>query len=128
MTCSKQKNAADFSSRALEAKSRLRSRLNAAENAVDPVTKRRREPAAPSRPLREGDTVLLLDIGKEATGLNAARFCGQRRGTGRDHPHTGAPDWVAAAGQSESCACRRTERPVRLLWREPRVPFSPDRT
>ena len=65
----KQKNAADFSSRALEAKSRLRSRLNAAENAVDPVTKRRREPAAPSRPLREGDTVLLLDIGKEATVL-----------------------------------------------------------
>ncbi len=65
----RQKNAADFSSRALEAKSRLRSRLNAAENAVDPVTKRRREAPVPSRPLHEGDTVLLLDIGKEAVVL-----------------------------------------------------------
>lgn len=65
----RQKNAADFSSRALEAKNRLRSRLNAAEKAVDPVTKRRREAPVPSRPLHEGDTVLLLDIGKEAVVL-----------------------------------------------------------
>ena len=66
----KQKNAADFTARAQEAKSRLRSRLNAAENAVDPVSKRRREEAyVPPRPLRQGDTVLLTDLGKEATVL-----------------------------------------------------------
>ena len=66
----RQKNAADFTARAQEAKSRLRSRLNAAENAVDPVSNRRREePYAPPRPLRQGDTVLLTDLDKEATVL-----------------------------------------------------------
>ena len=66
----RQKNAADFTARAQEAKSRLRSRLNAAENAVDPVSNRlREEPYAPPRPLRQGDTVLLTDLDKEATVL-----------------------------------------------------------
>ena len=66
----KQKNAADFSARAQEAKSRLRSRLNAAESAADPIPKRRGESYVLPRPLKQGDTVVLTDLGKEATVLS----------------------------------------------------------
>ncbi len=66
----KQKNAADFSARAQEAKSRLRSRLNAAESAVDPIPRRRKESYVLPRPLKQGDTVLLVELGKEATVLS----------------------------------------------------------
>lgn len=56
-----------------EAKSRLRSRLRAAEEAADPVSKRRKEPDdyRLPRPLKPGDTVLLVELDKQAAVLAA---------------------------------------------------------
>ena len=65
----RQKNAAEFASKAQAAKSQLRSRLRAMEDAVDPVTQRRQESYTLPRPLRAGDTVLLTDIDKKGVVL-----------------------------------------------------------
>lgn len=62
----KQKNKAE----AGEAKSRLRARMNAMEETLDPVVKRRQEGYTLPRPLRSGDEVRLMDIDK--TGVVTA--------------------------------------------------------
>ena len=67
----RQKNAADFSARAGEAKSKLRQRLNALEQEIDPVTKRRQEGYVLPRPLKAGDDVLIVDIDKRGVVLKA---------------------------------------------------------
>ena len=67
----KQKNAADFSANATAAKSKLRRQLSKMEDALDPV-----EAAAPTelyvlpRPLKVGDAVTLVDLGKDGTVLS----------------------------------------------------------
>ena len=66
----KQKNAAQFALQAQEAKSRLRSRLDAVEKAVDPVTARRADGYRLPRPLRAGDEVRIVDIDKKAVVLS----------------------------------------------------------
>ncbi len=65
----RQKNAADFSAKAQSAKSHLRAKLHALENAIDPVTKRRQDNYRLPRPLKAGDEVLLTDIDKKAVVL-----------------------------------------------------------
>ena len=66
----KQKNAADFASKAQEAKSQLRSRLRAVEDAVDPVTKKKQQSYTLPRPLQAGDEVLIVDIDKKGVVLS----------------------------------------------------------
>ena len=73
----RQKNAADFSARTGEAKSRLRSRLNQLENEIDPVTARRKEGYTLPRPLKTGDDVLIIDIDKKGVVLSPADSSGQ---------------------------------------------------
>lgn len=68
----RQKNAADFSTRANEAKSRLRASLNRLENEIDPVTARRKEGYSLPRELKAGDPVLIIDIDKQATVISPA--------------------------------------------------------
>lgn len=68
----RQKNAADFSARTGEAKSRLRARLNKLEEEIDPVTARRREGYTLPRALKPGDNVLLMDIDKKGVVLSPA--------------------------------------------------------
>ncbi len=65
----KQKNAADFAARAQSAKSQLRSRLRKMDEAIDPVTQRGQENYTLPRPLKAGDTVLIVDIDKKGIVL-----------------------------------------------------------
>lgn len=66
----KQKNAADFAAKAGQAKSRLRSRLRSAEEAADPVREKRPDVGyVLPRPLKAGDTVLLVELDKQAVVL-----------------------------------------------------------
>ena len=60
----KEKNAADFSVRAGDAKSRLRSRLKAVEDAADPVEQSKIPDYKLPRPLVSGDEVVIIDIDK----------------------------------------------------------------
>ncbi len=62
----KQKNAADFSKKAMAARSGLRSRLNKLEEDIDPVTHKTRGAYVLPRPLVIGDEVLIVDIDKAA--------------------------------------------------------------
>ena len=66
----KQKNAAEFAAKAQEAKSQLRSRLRAVEDAVDPVTKKKQQSYTLPRPLQAGDEVLIVDIDKKGVVLS----------------------------------------------------------
>lgn len=66
----KEKNSADFLARAQEAKSRLRSGLRAAEDAIDPVTKKHVPEYKLPRPLKEGDEVLIADIDKKGVVIS----------------------------------------------------------
>ena len=68
----RQKDAADFSPKASAARAGLRNRLNKLEDAIDPVTKRRRENYVLPRPLKVGDEVLLTDIDKPATVVSVS--------------------------------------------------------
>lgn len=68
----RQKNAADFSARTGEAKSRLRQRLNQLENEIDPVTARRQAGYTLPRALKAGDDVLIIDIDKKGVVLSPA--------------------------------------------------------
>ncbi|MCI8554677.1 MAG: endonuclease MutS2, partial [Clostridiales bacterium] len=68
----KRKNAADFAAEAGTAKSRLRSRLRAVEEAMDPVHERKAEGSYQlPRPLKAGDEVLLVELDKKAVVLSA---------------------------------------------------------
>lgn len=60
----KEMNAANFSAQVGEAKSRLRSRLKAAEDAADPVEKFNNSNYKLPRPLVSGDDVVIVDINK----------------------------------------------------------------
>ncbi len=62
----KQKNTADFSKKAAEARSQLRSRLQNLEKDIDPVTERKQGSYRLPRPLVPGDDVLIVDIDKPA--------------------------------------------------------------
>ena len=73
----RQKAAADFAAQAGAAKSRLKSRLNAMEDAIDPVTRRRQEGYTLPRPLRTGDEVLIVDIDKKGIVLREPDAGGQ---------------------------------------------------
>ena len=66
----KQKNAAAFAAQAQEAKSRLRSRLRAVEDSLDPVTEKRPDAYVLPRPLKAGDEVRLADIDKTGVVLS----------------------------------------------------------
>ncbi len=71
-TIRKEKNSAEFAARIQEAKSRLRSRLAAAEEAVDPVLHKIRGQYKLPRPLKEGDEVIIIDIDKKGIVLSPA--------------------------------------------------------
>ena len=70
-TLRKQKNAAAFAAQAQAAKSQLRSRLQAVEKAIDPVTEKRQEGYTLPRPLKAGDEVLIVDIDKRGVVTKA---------------------------------------------------------
>ncbi|MCL2488769.1 MAG: Smr/MutS family protein, partial [Oscillospiraceae bacterium] len=61
----KQKEAADFSARAGAARSSLRATINKMEDAIDPVTQKKAAAYTLPRPLRVGDSVLIVDIDKK---------------------------------------------------------------
>ncbi|HIW72736.1 MAG TPA: endonuclease MutS2 [Firmicutes bacterium] len=65
----RQKNAAEFASKAQAAKSQLRSRLRTMEEAADPVARRRQEEYTLPRPLKAGDTVRIAEIDKQGVVL-----------------------------------------------------------
>lgn len=75
-TIRKEKNSAEFAARIQEAKSRLRSRLAAAEEAVDPVLHKIRGQYKLPRPLKEGDEVIIIDIDKKGIVLSPADSSG----------------------------------------------------
>lgn len=85
----KQKNAAAFAAQAQEAKSRLRSRLRAVEDSLDPVTEKRPDAYVLPRPLKAGDEVRLADIDKTGVVLSPPDASGNVEVQGRDHPHPG---------------------------------------
>ena len=68
----KQKDAADFAAKTQAAKSRLRARLNAVEETIDPVTLKRQEGYSLPRPLKTGDDVLIVDIDKKGVVMAPA--------------------------------------------------------
>ena len=68
----KEKDAADFSARTGEAKSRLKASLNRLEEEIDPVTARRKEGYVLPRALKPGDDVLIVDIDKKGVVLSPA--------------------------------------------------------
>ena len=66
----RQKDRADFSQKASQAKSQLRGRLNRLHNEANPVSRgRTNEGYVLPRPLRRGDDVQVVDIDKRATVL-----------------------------------------------------------
>lgn len=65
-TLRKQRHSADFSKKALAARSQLRSRLNKLEDDIDPVTQKTPSTYQLPRPLVLGDEVLIVDIDKSA--------------------------------------------------------------
>ncbi|MDD2362269.1 MAG: endonuclease MutS2 [Oscillospiraceae bacterium] len=66
----REKNSADFAQRAQDAKSRLRSRLKEAEDAVDPVINKRKTEYKLPRELMVGDEVLIVDIDKKGVVIS----------------------------------------------------------
>ena len=62
-----EKNKKEFSSRVVDAKSRLRSQINKLENDADPVVKKKRGNNSAPKSLSLGDNVLVIDIDKEGT-------------------------------------------------------------
>lgn len=68
----KEKNAADFSARTAEAKSRLRSHLGKVEEAADPVKKDGKAGYKLPRPLEAGDEVIIADIDKKGVVISPA--------------------------------------------------------
>ena len=66
----RQKEQEGFAQRALSAKSRLRGQLDRMYDAANPVRERQNEDYQLPRPLRKGDTVLLVDIDKKGTLLS----------------------------------------------------------
>lgn len=65
----KQKEAADFSKKAASARSALRRRLEGLEAAIDPVSKKSKEPYQLPRPLAVGDDVQIVELDKPAVVL-----------------------------------------------------------
>lgn len=66
----KEKNATDFAIKAQEAKSRLRSKLRAVEDAIDPVVQKSKGHYKLPRSLKAGDDVLIADIDKKGVVLS----------------------------------------------------------
>jgi len=69
-TLRKEKNSADFTQRAQDAKSRLRSRLREVEDAIDPVLNKRKTEYKLPRELMAGDEVLIVDIDKKGVVIS----------------------------------------------------------
>ncbi len=63
----REKDAADFNRRAQQAKSELRSRLRRLDDSIDPIVERDSGDYELPRALVEGDRVLLVDMGMQAT-------------------------------------------------------------
>ncbi len=66
----RQKESAEFSQKAQQAKSQLKSRLRQLEDVVDPVMQRENGDYTLPRPLQAGDRVLLVDMGLQATVIS----------------------------------------------------------
>ncbi len=67
----RQKDSADFSERAAAAKVAFKANLRKLQDLADPVTRKNVENYVPDRPIKRGDTVRLLELGKEGTVLSA---------------------------------------------------------
>lgn len=63
----RQKDKEDFSAKALAAKSQMRGRMDKLYDIANPVQERKNEGYQLPRPLKKGDTVLLVDIDKKGT-------------------------------------------------------------
>jgi len=61
----KEKDKADFSSRAVSAKFQSKSVLNRMYNEANPVTERKSDEYVPPRPYKRGDSVMVVDLGKK---------------------------------------------------------------
>lgn len=72
----REKESADFSQKAASARAQLRGKLDKLEDAIDPVTKRRRDNYVLPRPLKVGDEVLLTDLDKPAVVIAAPDAAG----------------------------------------------------
>lgn len=67
----KEKDREAFSQKAIAARSQLKSKLDKIHNAANPITERENISYTLPRPLKPGDTVLIVDIDKEGTVLQA---------------------------------------------------------
>ena len=65
------KDSDDFSERAAAAKVAFKANLRKLQDLADPVTRKNVENYVPDRPIKRGDTVRLLELGKEGTVLSA---------------------------------------------------------
>ena len=68
----RQKDQADFSKKAAQAKSQLKGQLDRLHNQANPVSTRTNEGYILPRPLKRGDDVLIVDLDKRATVLEEA--------------------------------------------------------
>ena len=66
----KQKDKDDFSAKVAAARSGYKGRIEKLRDMADPVVKKKEEHYSLPRPLKSGDTVLLADLGTEATVLS----------------------------------------------------------
>ena len=67
----KEKDREAFSQKAIAARSQLKSKLDKIHDAANPITERENISYTLTRPLKPGDTVLIVDIDKEGTVLQA---------------------------------------------------------
>ena len=67
----RQKDSADFSERAAAAKVAFKANLRKLYDLADPVTRKNVDNYVPDRPIKRGDTVRLLELGREGTVLSA---------------------------------------------------------
>lgn len=67
----KEKDREAFSQKAIAARSQLKSKLDKIHDAANPITERENISYTLPRPLKPGDTVLIVDIDKEGTVLQA---------------------------------------------------------
>ena len=67
----RQKDSAGFAERAAQAKSAFKANMRRLHDLADPVTRKNIEQYTPERPLKRGDTVRLVSLGREGTVLSA---------------------------------------------------------
>ena len=67
----RQKDSAGFAERAAQAKSAFKANMRRLHDLADPVTRKNIEQYTPERPLKRGDAVRLVSLGREGTVLSA---------------------------------------------------------